>query len=149
MSPPITAERTDSLRAYPNIRAAARILGVDPSTLSRRRDLEVHARGDRDRVVPLREMLRLAGVYRKRSLSEVADLLIEHAVAEAPDEAERVEEEIETYVAELARPDGERTQFLATARRLLPGKLYTEVERVVAEAEGPLPVIVGKTPDDD
>ena len=140
-------ERVDSLQAYPNITAAARILGVDASTLSRRKDLEVQQRGERDRVLSASEVMRLAVVYRKRSINEVAQELVEHARRNAPDDVERVEEEIEAFVDGLSTQSKPYDSFLAEARKRLPGKLYGEVEKAVTAGRGTRPAaIIGKVP---
>lgn len=97
---PITrhiADSGESLQAYPNIRAAAQMLGVSASTLSRRADRTAERRGERDRVLPPAEVLRLASVFRRRSVNDIAQALLDHARATAPDEVTRVEEDIEGF----------------------------------------------------
>src|SRR5438874_12582321 len=72
-------DRSPSLQAYPNLTAAAEILGVSASTLSRRGDLATEHRGERDIVIAPADVLRLAVIYRKRSLNDVAQALLDHA----------------------------------------------------------------------
>jgi hypothetical protein len=135
------------LGAYPNLQAAAKMLKVSASTLSRRSDIVVEDRGERDRVLAPSEVLRLAGVYRKRSLNDVAQDLINHAVKDSPDDAMRVEEEVETFFEGRAMSDDRRQDFLAVARRLLPDGLYNEVESAVAEPVAELAsAIIGYAP---
>ncbi len=133
------ARRADSLRAYPNIRAAAKMLDVAASTLSRRTDLVSEARGERDQVLPPSEVMRLAGIYRKRSLNDVAQDLIDLARESSPEEAARVEGEIESYFeAQTIGPD-EREQFIESARRLLPPELFERIEEALDEQGQKLP----------
>ena len=122
------AKRASSLRAHPNIRAAAQMLGVAPSTLSRRDDLATERRGERDLVLAPGEMLRLAAVYRKRSLNDVAQELVDLARESSPEDAGVVEAEVESFFEDRAVSAEERDEFLATARRLLPDGLLVQVE---------------------
>jgi hypothetical protein len=145
-----TLERTDSLRFHPNLTATAEMLGVSASTISRRSDLQVELRGERDRVLAPAEVLRLAGVYRRRSLNEVALDLLEHARTLDPSQLSDVEAEIEQFFAdrsgEAAR---DHADFLEAAERLLPADLYAEVERTMAAGSGRRPAdIVGEAPAD-
>jgi hypothetical protein len=136
-----------SLEAYPNIRAAAALIGISASTLSRREDLLAEHRGERDRVLPAAEVLRLAAIYRKRSLNDVAQDLIDHVRAESPDEAARVEEEVEAFFEGRTISENRRDEFLLLARRLLPASLYKEVEATVTEQHTALPdALIGYPP---
>jgi hypothetical protein len=136
-----------SLQAHPNIRTAAQLLDVSPSTLSRRKDLAAHPRGDRDRVLSPKEVLRLAAIYRKRSLNDVAQDLIDHARQASATEAARVEEEVEEFFEQRAVSDERRDEFLALARQLLPASLYEEIEATLAERGAALPdALVGDLP---
>jgi hypothetical protein len=138
---------TASLEAYPNIRAAAELIGVSPSTLSRREDLGAEHRGERDRVLRPAEVLRLAAIYRKRSLNDVAQELIDHARKASPDEAPRVEKEVEAFFEGRLMPDNSHSEFLALARRLLPAWLYRKVEETVTERDTDLTdALVGYPP---
>lgn len=73
--------QSDSLSGLPTLSQVARILGIAPSTLSRRRDLVFERRGTRDYVFRRGEVLRLARIYRKRSIADVRHDL--EALAEA------------------------------------------------------------------
>src|SRR2546423_14929571 len=86
-----------SLQVYPNLSKAAEMLGVSASTLSRRDDLAAEPRGERDRVVPATEVLRLAAIYRRRSLNDTAQSLLEFAEKASKEEATRVEQEVEAF----------------------------------------------------
>jgi len=128
-----------SLLAYPTLTEAARLLGVSASTLSRRNDLVVERMGERDKRIPAGEVMRLAVVYRKRSLGEVAADLIGHARESSPQHAEHVQEEIERFFEQkepLVLSDG---AFLAEAERALPADLYEQVRRVYQASEGTRP----------
>lgn len=128
-----------SLLAYPTLTEAARLLGVSASTLSRRDDLVVERMGERDKRVPIGEVMRLAVVYRKRSLGEVAAGLIGRARESSPQYAEHVQEEVERFFEQkepLVLSDG---AFLAEAERVLPSDLYEQVRRVYQASEGTRP----------
>jgi len=131
--------RADSLCAYPNIRAAAKMLDVAASTLSRRNDLVSEARGERDQVLPPSEVMRLAGIYRKRSLNDVAQDLINLAAESSPEEAARVEGEINSYFETQTISLPERERFIESARRLLPPELFERVEEALSKQGEKLP----------
>jgi hypothetical protein len=142
-----TAERTRSLRAYPTLSAAAKMLGLAASTLSRRKDVPIEHRGPRDRVLPPAQVLQLGTEYRKRSLNEVALALIAYAREHAIDEADRVEEEVERFFEDRSSDGASQESFLEQARRYLPDQLYAEVERTLDKGGGRRPgAIVGNRP---
>lgn len=144
---PPALDHAASLQAYPNLRAAAEMIGVSASTLSRRKDLVAESRGDRDRAVPAIEVLRLVAIYRQRSVNDVAQDLVDHARQSSPGEAARVEEEVETFFESRTISDDRRDEFLGLARRLLPSSLYTAVEATVSERGEALPdALIGDQP---
>jgi hypothetical protein len=128
-----------SLLAYPTLTEAARLLGVSASTLSRRDDLACERMGERDKRVPAGEVMRLAAVYRKRSLSEVAAELIGRARERSPEHAEHVQEEVERFFEQSNSPALSGSEFLAEAERALPAELYERVRRVYRASEGTRP----------
>lgn len=132
-------DNTESLRAHPNIRAAAKMLGVSASTLSRRQDLASEHRGERDVVLAPAEVLRLGTIYRKRSLNDIARDLLEHARTAGPDEQRRVEDEIEAFFEASSGSADQREQLVTLARRLLPPDLCEQIETVLEERGGELP----------
>jgi len=134
-------DSTESLRAHPNIRAAAEMLGVSASTLSRRQDLASERRGERDIVLAPAEVLRLGGIYRKRSLNDVAQDLLEHASAVGAEEQRRVEEEIEAFF-EASTISAQRDELLRLARRLLPPALSEQIEASLAREARELPDLI-------
>lgn len=143
-------DHTASLQAYPNLTAAAKLLDVSASTLSRRKDLASEPRGERDIVVPVTEVLRLASIYRQRSLNDVAQDLIDHAAKTSRDAAARVEMEIEAFFENRAISDKRREDFLVLARQFLPEPLYNEVEATVSDQGATLPeVLIGYPPVQD
>ncbi len=136
-----------SLRAYPNISSAAKIVGVAASTLSRRDDLVTESRGDRDQVLSPAEVLRLAAIYRERSLNDVAEDLIGHASGQAPEDVRSVEEAVEAFFEQRVLSAAKQAEFLGQAERLLPPRLYEEVAKVVEEtAEDPPAELDGSPP---
>jgi hypothetical protein len=134
-------DSTESLQAFPNIRKAAEILGVSASTLSRRQDLATERRGERDMALPPAEVLRLGAIYRKRSLNDVAQDLLDVANAAGADEQRRVEEEIEAYF-EANTIAAQREELLRLARRLLPVELCEQVEASLAREARDLPDMI-------
>jgi hypothetical protein len=141
-------EHGASLLAYPNLRSVARILALAPSTLSRRQDLRIQRRGDRDQVLAAGEVMRLAAIYRKRSLNDVAADLIELAIEVGAEEGRQIEEEVEVFFEGRALGTEEVSSFLATARRVLPQELSAKVEAALKKSEaGANPeLIVGYPP---
>jgi hypothetical protein len=131
-----------SLLAYPTLTEAARLLGVSASTLSRRDDLVCERMGERDKRIPAGEVMRLAGVYRKRSLGEVAADLVSCARERSPRDAEHVQEEIERFFEQSESPAVSEEVFLAEAKRALPAELYEQVQCVYGTSEGRSPALV-------
>jgi hypothetical protein len=130
------------LIAYPTLSQAAKLLGVSPSTLSRRSDVLYEAMGARDKRLPATEVLRLAATYRKRSINEVAFDLIIYAREHAPTHVPEVEQEVERFFGLLAPPSVSERDFLADARAALPEDVYLEVERAYrASGSRPAPVV--------
>jgi hypothetical protein len=119
-----------SLLVYPTLSEAAGLLGVSASTLSRRDDLVCERMGERDKRVPAGEVMRLAAVYRKRTLGEVAADLIGRARKCSPEHAEHVQEEVERFFEQREHPALSEGAFLAEAERALPAELYEQVRRV-------------------
>lgn len=128
-----------SLLAYPTLTEAGRLLGVSASTLSRRDDLACERMGERDKRVPAGEVMRLATVYRKRALGEVAADLIARARERSPQYAEYVQEEIERFFEQRELPVLSDGAFLAEAERALPPELYEQVRRVYDASGGTRP----------
>jgi hypothetical protein len=132
-------DSTESLQAHPNIRTAAAMLGVSASTLSRRQDLASERRGERDVVLAPAEVLRLGAIYRKRSLNDLAQDLLDHAGAVGPGEQRRVEEEMEAFFEGNTASAEQREQLVTLARRFLPADLCERIETILEERGGELP----------
>ena len=143
---PDRTDATESLQAHPNIRTAAEMLGVAASTLSRRADLAREQRGDRDVVLAPSEVLRLGAIYRRRSLNDVAQDIVDYAEAIGADERRRVVAEVEAFFEQdmLAT---EREELLRLARRRLPAELVEEIEASLSREAQPLrDMILGYSP---
>ena len=138
---PDLSDVTESLRAHPNIRSAAEMLDVAASTLSRRADLAREQRGERDVVLSPGEVLRLGAIYRRRSLNDVAQDLIDHAESVGAEEKRRVEEQVEAFF-EQNNVAAEREELLHLARRRLPPELVEEIEASLARETTPLPEMI-------
>jgi hypothetical protein len=118
--------------AYPNLRQAAAMLAVEPSVLSRQRDLE-YIRAGREHRVPAGEVLRLAQYFRRRSLEEVAFELVAYCQAHAPAMEGAITAEVDKAVVRLykASPAPSAARFLRDARQLLPTALFSQVANAV------------------
>jgi hypothetical protein len=117
------------------------MLDVAASTLSRRADLAREARGERDVVLSPSEVLRLGAIYRRRSLNDLAQDLIDHAEAVGVDEKLRVEAEIEAFF-EHDTLAAEREELLRLARRRLPSELIEQIEASFARGAPELPDMI-------
>lgn len=87
------------------------------------------ARGERDRVLPASEVLRLARIYRRRSLNDVAHDLIERALDDRPS----VEAEVESFFEQSKVEPDDVARLLEVARAVLPAELYGRVAAALAE----------------
>ena len=131
------------LLAYPTLTESARLLSVSASTLSRRGDLECERMGERDKRISAREVMRLAAIYRKRSLGEVAADLVARAQQGSPAYAEHVEEEIERFFEDRSSSIPVESGFLEEAKRALPADLYEQVRQVYETSlDGKRPALV-------
>ncbi len=144
-----STDRGASLSGYPNLSEAAAILDVSTSTLSRRKDLSPLPRGERDLVLSAMEVLRLAAIYRKRALTDVAQDLLDRG-ADGGAEKQRVETEVEGFFEDRELRAEDVEGFVETARRLLPPGLFDAVEKTVrAEVEPPPAQIIGYQQEED
>ena len=122
--------------AYPNLTEAARIIGISPSTLSRDRDARPIEAGRRDKVFTASHVLDRASVYKRRSLNEVAQDLIDHAAKHSPASAAAVEEEVEAFFARRPLPEDDSARFLADLERVLPPELFKTMKAIYNATEG-------------
>ncbi|HEV3164865.1 MAG TPA: hypothetical protein VGZ22_12620 [Isosphaeraceae bacterium] len=120
--------------AYPTLSAAAGMVGVAPSTLSRIRDLAVVEIGSHEKRVPPGELLRLGEHYKKVSLNGTAAELLEYARREAPEHEGAIERQIETYFAARSQPAAPMSvaDFIALAKAKLPSPLADSIAAAVA-----------------
>jgi hypothetical protein len=115
------------------------MLGVAASTLTRRNDLSSERRGERDRVLAPAEVLRLGAIYRKRSLDEVAQDLIEHARGVSPQDGTRIEVEIEALFEARLGSEQVHKEIVEEARRRLGPEAAERIRRALSEPGEPLP----------
>jgi hypothetical protein len=122
--------------AYPTLRKAAEILGVNVSSLSRR-ELDVIRMGAQTRL-SARTVMEEAAYFNRRDRNEVAAELVELAEDQRPEAVEAIEEEITEYMQEMEslvidkRP---KPDWLAEAERFLPAGVFERVRDVYAQAE--------------
>ena len=124
------------LNAFPNLRKTAEFVGIDPGTLSRKADelgVRLVRRGEREILFSPTVVLQLSSFYRRRDSSEVGADLIDFAFAQAPEFAKEIENEVDDFLdAEVVPGEFESPeQFLQSARRMLPSKVFKEVEAVL------------------
>jgi len=126
------------VEAYPSLRAAAKLIGITAGALSRRKDVE-RVRAGREERIPAAEVVRLAGIYRRRPPSRVAAELVSHAISIDPGLEESVGLEVDAALEHVAVPkvDVSVGAFIEAARRLLPAPLAAQVEATLhAERQG-------------
>ena len=122
--------------AYPTLTQAAEMMGVAPSTLSRRKDLQAIRLGERDRRVLPIEVMRLSDRYKKVSINGVAAELIEYAHRNAPEHQVAIESQVDGYLASRPEPGVSMSanDFMDLARAELPKELAEAIARVLASA---------------
>jgi hypothetical protein len=116
----------DQLAAWPNQAEAAEILGVNESTLSRRKPAAVSYGGREKRLSP-RVVLEQAVHFRVVPLRQVAAELIDLAEARAPQFHAAVQNDVRAFLAERRGPAPSMSAFLTEAKSLLPPKLFKQV----------------------
>ena len=119
------------VEGYPSLRAAAVMIGITPSALSRLADIERVPAG-REQRIPAAEVVRLAGRYRRRSPNRVAAELVERAIAIDRDLEQPIGAEVDDALQRLPVTGASMTSFLDEARRLLPPVLAEQIERALA-----------------
>ena len=117
------------VEAYPSLRAAAKLIGVSPSTLSRRGDVVRVSAANQERI-PAGEVVRLAAIYRRARVSRVAAALVERAGSAGAEAQELVGAEVNRALEQVpVRSAGSGTAaFIVEARRRLPKGLAAQVE---------------------
>jgi hypothetical protein len=122
------------------------MLGVAPSTLSRRTDLVTQRAGAQELRVSPGTVIRLARLYRRRVVDEVGFALVAHATEHAPERVAAVENEIDRTLAVTGPPSSVAPEaFLQAAEAYLPPELYELVVNAVTGA-GPSRGVVGEEP---
>ncbi len=126
------------------MRAAARMVGVNASSLSRREDLEVELAGRSKRLRP-QTVLALAEHYRLRPLNSVAYELVEYARKHAPASAEAIEAEVDAYLEGRPTPVIDAERWLRDAERLLPAELLERVRAEISPDVAAVPQVTSAT----
>lgn len=136
--------------AWPNTRRAARLLGVNPATLSRRGPAtEVY--GQERRVAPTLVLELAERYYRRRDIGIVAAELVAVGRELCPDDndaVEAVERDVEQYFAATHETAREQDDWLDEARKRLPADLYEAVVRAT-RSEQPIGSFSGAQFSDD
>lgn len=123
--------------AYPSLRSAARAIGVNASTLSRRADLTA-AQVGQERKVTVSDVIRIAAEYQRRDLSQIAGELVLAAAKYGVEVQRAVGDEVDRALERYAparAADPEAEAFVAEARRRLPADLAAQVAAAVSERE--------------
>lgn len=129
----LTISQPGFTRAYPTQSAAAAMLCVAESTLSRairRHGIVVQRAGDRDRHVAAGDVLRLNDIFRRKIAEELAGELVAYAETREPSLVDVVAGEVTAGLELLSAPGLDGEGFLDELRRVLPARLYHEVERI-------------------
>lgn len=128
------------VRAYPTLTEAALMIGVSPSTLSRRKRLKNEQSGGRDRRLRPRVVLGEASHFGRRALSAVGESLIAYAVENVPEAEAAVRDEVSSFLGRNAGAptveiefDVDPEEFLETARKLLPDELVAAIAAHLAD----------------
>ena len=125
--------------AWPNLTQAAKMIGVSPATLSRDPDVNPVEAGRREKKFPPIEVLERAALYKRRSLNEVAQELLDHAQEQRPELASAVENDIEEFFERRPVQPANKPAFFADLARVLPPALFEEVRTMYDAAEGHQP----------
>ncbi len=123
-------ERDAALPAFPSLRAAAEMVGVNPSSLQRRTDLDTIQCGRERRIDPM-TVLRLVVHYGNRSVPEAANDLVAHAMQHAPAHVERIEELVDDF---MRQRHAERVEAGAV-QRLTIEQILDELAPYIREGE--------------
>jgi hypothetical protein len=150
--PARSGERESDLpvEAYPSLRVAAKLIGVSPSTLSRRVDVVRVSAANQERI-PAGEVVRLAAIYRRARVSRVAATLVERAASAGAEAQERVGAEVDRAMEQVpvSSPGPGVAAFIIEARRRLPEDLAAQVEAALKRDVEPGHSTVGWTPGRD
>jgi hypothetical protein len=138
------------VEAYPSLRAAAKLIGVSPSTLSRRPDVVRVSAANQERI-PAGEVVRLAAIYRRRRVSRVAAQLVERAASADTEAQGLVGAEVDRAMEQVpvSSPSPDIGAFIIEARRRLPEELAAQVEATLRRDVEPGHSTVGWTPEED
>jgi hypothetical protein len=137
------------VEAYPSLSVAAKLIGVSPSTLSRRADVVRVSAANQERI-PAGEVVRLAAIYRRARVSRVAAALVERAAGAGAEAQELVGAEVDRAMEQvpvLSTNPGVAA-FIAEARRRLPEGLAAQVEATLKRDVEPGRSTVGWTPEE-
>lgn len=133
---PVSTDTAAAVRlAYPSLRRAAAMLGVDPSTLSRRQP-PFEPVGSEKRI-PAWAVIDQAAYFNKRDLNEVAFDLVGLAEEQSPEAVPAIEQEITEHLRDMERGTRDKPSggdWLEEARRYLPSALYRQVEQAYEQA---------------
>ncbi len=137
------------VEAYPSLRAAAKLIGVSPSTLSRRADVVRVSAANQERI-PAGEVVRLAAIYRRARVSRVAAALVERAAGAGAEAQELVGAEVDHAMEQVPVPSASPgvAAFITEAHRRLPEALAAQVEATVRRDVEPGRSTVGWTPEE-
>lgn len=136
------------VEAYPSLSVAAKLIGVSPSTLSRRVDVVRVSAANQERI-PAGEVVRLAAVYRRRRVSRVAAALVERAAAAGVEAQERVGAEVDRAMegVPVLSAGAEVEAFIGEARRRLPEEFAAQIEAMLRSDVEPGRSTVGWSPE--
>jgi hypothetical protein len=132
--------RSDVIRALPTFSAAADLIGIDPSGITRlvkRLGIEPQMWGKREKRLTVADLLTLAIHAQRASLEEVAGGLTELTEREHPDQVEYITEEIDRYfdaLPEMKASDPD--EFVADLHASLPKEWAETAEAIYRRFAG-------------
>jgi len=125
--------RADTVPAWPNQTEAAQILGISEPTLLRR-GLPHESAGAREKRYAPVTVLRAVGYFKKTTLAEAAQAVVDVAQAKYPTLVDEITEEVEQAVAELCADESRELtdDVLTELKRILPTRYHQKVESIYA-----------------
>lgn len=125
---------SEAIRALPTFSAAADLIGIDPSGITRlvkRLGIEPQMWGKREKRLTVADLLTLAIHAQRTSLEEVAGGLLEQTEQDHPQQVSHVTAEIDRFFDALPEPTAaDPDVFIADLHAALPEPWASEAEAI-------------------
>lgn len=129
-----TRSRSDLVRALPTFSEAAKLIGLDPSGITRaveRLGIEPEMWGAREKHLTVSDLLRIAEQAQRASLEEVAGGLIERTERDHSEQLDHITAEIDRFLDRLPEPSAsEPAAFVTELRAALPKRWAERAEAI-------------------